>query len=382
LIDSFAVYIHLPYCKKKCPYCDFNSWEASSLEKLEAPYLGALCQELSNSKETFTGQVSSIFFGGGTPSLFSPASIAEIIETVKRNFKVTNGVEITLEANPGSLYELNSVDKLKGFRAAGVNRISLGVQGFSDEKLKFLGRIHSGDDAVASVKNIKAAGFQNFNIDLMFGCKDESLSSWQTDLDKALSFSPPHISTAFGRLEKKGTNLVSSEEVQAEMFELAGAALLKQGLVRYEVSNFARPGSECLHNLNYWQGRSFLGVGAGAHSSWVANSLALSSSCSKKETKRWRNNLNPKKYIEQIGDKGFAKISEETLSQEAQANELVLLNMRTKWGMDKKTYLAHFSEENLYKEKLNGLLEMTDNRVTLSEKGYLFSNTVFEELTE
>lgn len=379
--EPFSVYVHLPYCVSKCPYCDFNSWEAESTTHLEEEYIEALKIELLKYRNTFTGEIQTVFFGGGTPSLFSSKSITSILQAIKDNFPVSATVEASLEANPGSIHESNSVEKLSGYREGGINRLSMGVQSFSEEKLKFLGRKHSKENSISSIENIIKSGFTNFNLDLIFGCKDETLSEWQDDLQEALSFSPPHISaysltiepgTAFGRIEKKGGQLLAKDSVQAEMFQITNTLVNDSGLQRYEISNFSKPGLECKHNVSYWRGLNYLGIGAGAFSSYFDTKS--------KTKRRWRNQLNPEKYCSLLRESKSAKLNQETLDQSQIATEFVFLSLRTKWGMDIETYSSYFPRENLDKETLKNLISLKDGKAHLTEQGYLFSNLVFEEL--
>lgn len=261
-----SLYIHIPWCIRKCPYCDFNSHRAP--QRLpEQDYVEALIRDLESERERW-GQrnIHSIFIGGGTPSLFSARSMASILEAVDRIYGVETGAEITLEANPGASEQQRFAD----YRSAGINRLSIGVQTFNDLNLQALGRVHNSANACAAITAAKAAGFQRFNIDLMHGLPGQSKTDALQDLNQALSFEPEHISWYQLTLEpntefyKRPPDL--PQEPVLEDIQQAGQSLLRQhDFVDYEVSAWSLPGSESQHNLNYWQFGDYFGIGAGAH---------------------------------------------------------------------------------------------------------------------
>ncbi len=262
-----SLYIHIPWCTKKCPYCDFNSY-ASPETIPEKAYIQRLVIDLQQDKPLVQGRsIQSIFFGGGTPSLFSPQGIGAILEGVYQHLSVENAAEITLEANPGTV----SAQGFKAYRQAGINRISLGAQSFQDHQLAALGRIHTSQETQQAIDAIIQTPFESFNIDLMYGLPQQSIEDACFDLQKALDFDPPHLSWYHLTLEpntifykQKPTGLPSDDQV-FEM-QLAGADLLQaRGLCSYEVSAFSKVGHRCKHNLNYWQFGDYLGIGAGAH---------------------------------------------------------------------------------------------------------------------
>ncbi|MBN1141480.1 MAG: radical SAM family heme chaperone HemW [Deltaproteobacteria bacterium] len=266
-----GLYIHIPFCRRKCPYCDFFSL-AGSEERLPE-YVLALGRhlELWAAAGTTRGPFATVFFGGGTPSLLKPEAVAALLETADRLFGLAPETEITLEANPGTL----SWEKLRGYRSAGVNRLSLGIQSFQPRHLLFLGRIHGVGEIEESIGWARQAGFDNLGFDLMFGFHGQTVSDGRRDLERALAFAPEHLSlygltveekTPFGDRQQDGVPLTASEEEWAAMFLQADDFLGRHGFAHYEISNYARPNRECRHNQVYWRRLPYLGIGAGAHS--------------------------------------------------------------------------------------------------------------------
>jgi len=262
-----SLYVHLPWCVRKCPYCDFNSHEIKG-SLPESLYVDALLQELNAHRHLVDNRpLVSIFFGGGTPSLFSPAAIASIIDGVAKQLPLDPAIEITLEANPGTTEYISFTD----LRLAGINRISLGIQSFQDDKLKTLGRIHTQQQASVAIEKLIHAGINNFNIDLMYGLPEQSVQDALHDLEMAIRYQPPHLSWYQLTIEPntvfyKHTPALPRDDTVWEM-QLAGQAYLQaQGLQQYEISAYARTDKQCKHNRNYWEFGDYLGIGAGAHS--------------------------------------------------------------------------------------------------------------------
>ena len=265
-LPPLSLYVHLPWCLKKCPYCDFNSHEQAGAVP-EAAYLDALCADLESALPLVWGRrVFSVFIGGGTPSLFSPAGIERLISDIRARLPLEADCEITLEANPGTFER----DRFRAFRAAGVTRLSVGVQSFDDVLLQRIGRVHDGAQARAAVAEA-ASAFDTFNLDLMYALPGQTLAMLQADLDTALAFAPPHLSIYHLTLEpntvfaRRPPPQLPDEDLASDMLDLITARADATGLQRYEVSAFARPGHRCAHNLNYWQFGDYLGIGAGAH---------------------------------------------------------------------------------------------------------------------
>jgi len=281
---AFSLYIHIPWCESKCPYCDFNSHAAAAWP--ESDYVGALISEFERraASPPWIGEpIRTIFFGGGTPSLFKPESIGALIETADRRFGIERDAEITLEANPGTVDLL----KLRGFRSAGVNRISFGAQSFEPAILKFLGRIHNADQTREAAMMAHRAGFERLNLDLIFAVPGQTLESVRRDIESAAALEPDHISaynltfeegTPFFGEMKRGRIVPESDDQQARIYAMVRSELPARGYKMYEISNYAPPGHESRHNLAYWRGESYLGLGAGAHSFALTRDRADASS--------------------------------------------------------------------------------------------------------
>ena len=269
-LPPLSLYIHLPWCIKKCPYCDFNSHESKGgllTDGTEQRYISALMADLEASLPLIWGRtVRSIFIGGGTPSLFSPSAIDQLLAGVRARLRLEANCEITLEANPGTFEK----DRFKAFRAAGVNRLSIGVQSFNDEHLKALGRVHNSDQAQAAIAEA-AINFEAFNLDIMYALPGQTVAQCEQDIQKALSFNPPHISIYHLTIEPntyfaKFPPVIPEEDMAYDMLDRIIELTTAQGMARYEVSAFAKKGFQCWHNTNYWQFGDYLGIGAGAHS--------------------------------------------------------------------------------------------------------------------
>ncbi len=264
-LPPLSLYIHLPWCERKCPYCDFNSHEAK-----EAPqdrYIDTLLRDLRADSNLVQGRpIDTLFIGGGTPSLFSATSIKRLMQGIDDTVKLSATLEATMEANPGSA----EADKFHGFREAGINRLSLGVQSFHDEQLQALGRVHNADDAHKAIEMVRNAGFDNFNIDLMHGLPGQNLESASADLRAALSYQPPHLSWYQLTIEPntvfhKRPPVLPVEDSLADIQDAGEKILDNSGYRQYEVSAYSLPNRKCRHNINYWSFGDYLGIGAGAH---------------------------------------------------------------------------------------------------------------------
>lgn len=365
-LNNTACYIHIPFCDHKCIYCDFYS---IITDENFANYLTALKKEIVNSAEVYSEDriIDTIFFGGGTPSLMSPEYLREVINSVKSKFKVSSNAEITMETNPGTVDE----DKLKRFREIGINRISIGIQSFDEDELKFLTRIHDKQTAINTVRNARAAGFNNISIDLIFNLPGQTKEKWRTNLETAFSLPIDHIS-AYSLILERGTILnkmvldgkveMQDDDYDADLYEYTIDFMRKKGFVQYEVSNFCKPGYECRHNLAYWQYRDYLGFGTSAHSFLNA--------------KRWWNYSALTFYMNAINERGDAAAGSELLSKEDMVEEYVMLALRSN-GLDtgelNSSYGGGFLNKNeKYLNELikNGYLVNTDNLFKLTPKGY------------
>jgi oxygen-independent coproporphyrinogen III oxidase len=387
---SFSLYVHIPYCQAKCPYCDFNSYAAATWP--EADYTRALTREIEHryGQPPFAGDsLRTVFFGGGTPSLFAPESISAILEAANRRFPIERDAEITLEANPGTLSE----PKLAGLRSAGVNRLSLGAQSFNNQTLKFLGRIHDADQTRQAVAMAQRVGFDRLNLDLIFAVPGQTVESVLADVEQAIALGPDHISaynltfeegTTFFTDLKRGRIKALANDEQAAMYAAVRTELPRRGFAMYEISNYARPGREARHNLTYWRGQTYLGVGAGAHSFALApsDSRAVPNSYGR----RWWNERNPGRYIELAGGEGCAESGGEEIDQMTGASEFVFLNLRLRAGFAEQEFAARLGRcfDDVFGARAarlveGGLLMRNAERIFLSDRGLELADSVFAE---
>lgn len=373
---KISLYVHIPYCDSKCPYCDFNSHAVPRWP--EERYVSALCRELAAAAEAppWRGAaVDTVFFGGGTPSLFDPRSIARVLHRARRLWRFTDDAEITLEANPGTVDDR----RLAEFGAAGVGRISFGVQSFDDGILRRLGRIHDGATAARAVESARAAGFADVNVDLMFAVAGQSVDDWRRDLACAVALGTTHVSaynltieegTAFAAMRRRGDLADADEGTEIAMYAVAEEVLGAAGFERYEISNYAQPGRACRHNLRYWRLQPYLGVGAGAHSFAPPD-------C------HWSNERGPESYMRAVEESGAAVVSRERLSAEQVRGEFVFLGLRCRDGIEVDEF-AHrfgidFAEVFPHASRLRaaGLLDCDSKRWWLTPRGQLLSDEVF-----
>lgn len=380
--EGFSLYVHIPYCISKCPYCDFNSHVVPVIP--EKQYTAALLRELEHygsADDWRNRRLQSIFFGGGTPSTFSPKSIGAILQRAAALFSLEPDSEITLEANPGTVDQEN----FAGYRQAGINRISLGVQSFQPRLLKFLGRGHSVEDGRKALEVVREAGFDNFSLDLIYANPGQSLAGLQADLDAALGFQSPHLSaynltfeegTPFHHDYRAGKLQSLSEEEEIAMAELIEKRLSAAGLERYEISNYAKPGWHSRHNVNYWRGGDYLGIGAGAHSFRNTNSKSAMGI-------RWSNEKNPGRYMGEVHESHRAVVEREEIDRIKAAGEFMFLGLRMTWGVSSDAFSARFGQSPAeffprIKDWLEGdLMEEENGFLRLSPKGLLVANSIF-----
>jgi putative oxygen-independent coproporphyrinogen III oxidase len=370
-----SLYVHLPWCIAKCPYCDFNSHarpEATDGGLPEARYLEALLADLEAALPQVWGRpVVSIFIGGGTPSLFSPEGIARLLTDIRARLPLLPACEITLEANPGSFER----ERFRAFRTAGVTRLSVGVQTFDDAMLARLGRVHDGAQARAALTEA-AACFDTFNLDLMYALPGQTLQQLQADLDTALGFRPPHLSiyhltvepnTAFALAPPTG---LPDDDLASDMLDLITTRTAADGLHRYEVSAFARPGHRCTHNLNYWMFGDYLGIGAGAHGKLSYPHRVV-------RQVRWR---EPRRYMDEAlsGDGGRAMSNDDEVARAQLPFEFMLNALRLKDGFALADFQARTGlppsaiSEPLAAAEAKGLVERDFARVWPSARGFDF----------
>jgi len=369
----FSLYVHVPYCSKRCGYCDFNTYTPSELDRddqIESWLQSAIKETIFARKildESLT--VDTIFFGGGTPSLLEASVIKEFINNVSKHFELKKDLEITLEANPDTITQSKAEDWLK----AGINRISLGMQSSATNVLQVLDRTHNPANVLSSVEILKKAGFTNFSLDLIYGTPGESLEDWSNSLKDAIAINPPHIS-AYSLVIEPGTKMGSqlsrgeikavSDDDAADKYQLAEKMLTNNGYSWYEISNWAKENKECQHNLNYWKGNNWWGIGPGAHSH--INGV------------RWWNQKLPKNWRESLDKDQSPALAREKLTNEQIRNEEVMLLSRLKTGMNR----SDFDQKNVEKLIEDKLVNDVSGKLELTLEGRLLADVVFRQLTE
>ncbi|MFN4894736.1 MAG: radical SAM family heme chaperone HemW [Pseudomonadota bacterium] len=388
---AFSVYIHVPFCAHKCPYCDFNTYAVTRIPERE--YVEALCTELASYSEDprFAGRsVGTVFFGGGTPSLFTEQSIAQVIEIIDRFFSIEAGAEVSLEANPNDAESA----RLAGYKATGVNRISFGVQSFDDHKLALLGRNHTADEAKRALEQAARVGIKNISLDCIFGLPGQTLQELERDLYSATALPIQHLSTysltiepgtPFFQRQARGLLTMPADERVAQMLQRIPDIVGSAGFKRYEISNYAKPGYESKHNTIYWSGGDYLGIGAGAHS-YCAD---FSDTGALRSAERWSTLALPQSYIEAVQPGG--RVSwRETLDRAELMFEFFYLGMRrTEIGVSKmdfqRLFEAPFPEqiELTLGELLNeGFVAIDGDKVRLTKAGINVADSVFERLVQ
>jgi oxygen-independent coproporphyrinogen-3 oxidase len=367
-----AVYIHIPFCTKKCGYCDFNAYSGYK-DGTKARYVDALCREIETRAEPST-RVPTVFFGGGTPTNLSADDLGRILASVRSAFTVDGDAEVSIEANPSDADDTY----LRTLRSYGFNRLSFGVQTFNDRLLKSIDRLHSGEEARQVVGRAKAAGFDNLSLDLMFALPRQTLGDWDRSLDEAFALDVPHLSmygliveegTPFYGRQQRGRLPLPSEKTEAAMFARAIERATGSGYHHYEVSNYARPGYECRHNQVYWRNDEYFGFGAGAVSYLDGG--------------RMTNEHRPSRYIDVVNEQGICVASEERLSPEEAMGETVMLALRMRAGLDLDAFARRFGirAEERYAQQIAhfraaGMLEFVNARLRLTERGLFLANEV------
>ena len=365
-----GIYIHIPFCKQACHYCDFHF---SVNQQVKPEMLAAISKEIVLQKDYLSGElIETVYFGGGTPSVLTQAELSLILDTIHSTHRLAGYTEITLEANPDDLTPL----RLKDLRAAGVNRLSIGIQTFDTGRLKFLNRVHDGAAAIKSFADAREAGFDNISIDLIYAIPGETTEQWLNDIREAIALNPEHIScysltiedkTAFGKWAATGKLKPESDEVSANHLELLMRKLAAAGYEHYEISNFSKPGFHSRHNSSYWKDKKYLGVGPSAHS-YNGESRQYTVS-------------NNHSYLKAIAAEHIP-FEKEILSRENKINEYILTSLRTSWGVDleflRRTYLYDLIEQNqpyinqLLDKKLitleNAVLKLTQTGKLLADK--------------
>ncbi|OPF93212.1 radical SAM family heme chaperone HemW [Rhodopseudomonas palustris] len=329
---AFGVYVHWPFCLSKCPYCDFNSHVRHAAID-EERFARAFAREIATTAERIgPRQVSSIFLGGGTPSLMQPSTVAAILDAIARHWQVEPGAEVTLEANPTSV----EATRFRGYRAAGVNRVSLGVQALDDASLKALGRLHSAEEALNAVAIAKSA-FDRYSFDLIYARPGQTAAMWEAELRYAIGEAAEHLSlyqltiepdTPFYSLHKAG-KLPTPDEAEARaLYDVTQSVCAELGLPAYEISNHARPGAECRHNLIYWRGHEYAGIGPGAHGRLDIGNARYATATEKR----------PESWLMRVEATGHGLIADEHLTSEERADEFLLMGLRLAEGIDPQRY--------------------------------------------
>jgi oxygen-independent coproporphyrinogen-3 oxidase len=382
MAEAFGIYIHWPFCLSKCPYCDFNSHVAASID--QERWRRALLAELGHFAEQTAGrQVTSVFFGGGTPSLMAPATTGALLDAVAGHWSVADTVEITLEANPGTI----DAACFRAFRAAGINRLSMGLQALDDPALRFLGRRHDLAQATRAVALARSV-FPRISFDLIYARPGQTPADWQGELRRAIDLAADHLSlyqltiepgTAFHPAHARGDFQLPDEETSAELFELTQAITAEHRLPAYEISNHARPGAECRHNLLYWQGGDYLGVGPGAHGRLTDRSG---------DVQAQNQHRAPETWLAVVEKYGHGTREKSVLSTEERISELVMMGLRLSEGLSAARFArqtgrsveAALNRSGLDMMSAGGFLRRTGDHLQATAKGRLVLNSVIGAL--
>jgi putative oxygen-independent coproporphyrinogen III oxidase len=379
LTDPFAVYVHWPFCLSKCPYCDFNSHVRHGGYD-EARYVRAVESELAAVAQRAPGRtVSTIFFGGGTPSLMQPASVQAILDAIAKNWSVARDVEVTLEANPTSV----EATRFRGYRTAGVNRVSLGVQALDDAALKELGRLHSAKEALDAVAVARSI-FGRYSFDLIYARPRQTPEAWAAELRLAIAEAAEHLSlyqltiepgTPFFGLHKAGKLVIPDDDLGRDLYDLTQHICDAAGLPAYEISNHARPGAECRHNLVYWRGHDYAGVGPGAHGRLTIDGRRVATETEKR----------PESWLMRVEASGNGLIVDEKLTSGETADEYLLMGLRLAEGIEPARYTA-LAGRSLDPRRVSilqgeGAVETTaDGRLRVTQSGFPLLDAVVADL--
>ncbi|MFC1659444.1 radical SAM family heme chaperone HemW [Pseudomonadota bacterium] len=393
--NNLSVYIHFPFCKSKCPYCDFNSRsESFDEDELEKAYIRELNYFYNKTRDR---KISTIFFGGGTPSLMSSKTIENIISHVVKLWgiienKVTKDIEISIEANPTSV----EMQKIKDFKSAGINRLSLGIQSLVEKDLKILGRKHSVCEAKKAIEIAQKNFGKNYSIDLIYTRPNQKISDWIIELEEAIKLSPYHVSlyqltleegTKFHSMYEEGKLNLPNDDVSTEFYKETNRFMQANNFPQYEISNYAKPGSECQHNLNYWQSGEYIGIGAGAHSRVCIGNIINNNY---KVRTAIEMEKNPKDWIKLVNERdiGFSEV--EMLKKSEFLEEFLLMGLRLNKGIGNYEFSNYITEDLfriINKNKLqkcikNGLISIDkkNSSIKATRKGFLLLNTTLQKL--
>lgn len=371
-----SIYIHIPFCVKKCGYCDFLSFSKS--EEIFEEYIIAVLRELQEKKEELSEhKIQTIFIGGGTPSMLPPKMLGKIMSFLMDHCNLADNIEITMEVNPGTM----EISKLREWKSMEINRLSIGLQAWQNRLLKVLGRIHTCEEFIKNYVQARDAGFQNINLDIMFALPSQTLNDWEETLENVLKLRPQHVS-AYSLIYEDGTPFMeklragkleeTSEELDRTMYALAKKMMWDKGYQQYEISNFSLPGFESQHNCVYWRDEEYWGIGLGSHS--YVNGI------------RYANTRDLKKYLASHGKREAITEQIEKLSLETQMAEFMFMGLRLTQGVEKDRFYQRFGEEMLhvYEKEISqlieeGLLDYRKDRICLTERGIDISNYVFEK---
>jgi len=369
----YSLYIHIPFCIRKCIYCDFNSIIKKS--QMVDEYLESIEKEIQSIKEKYT--FKTIFIGGGTPTVLNETQLRKLLNTISKYIDESKLIEYTIEVNPGTLND----EKILILKDYHVNRVSIGIQSFNDKYLKFLGRIHSAPDAKDIFSNLRENGFENLNTDLIYGYPGQTINEWEMDLGEAVKLAPEHVSaycisyeqgTPLNDMVNSGTYKKLNEEDELKMYEHTKDFLNHERYLHYEISNFARTGKECQHNIVYWENKEYIGIGAGAFS--YVNG------------KRYCNVKDVSEYISSVKTRKDLICFSEKLPQKRRASEILIMALRMTSGISKKEFLnrSGFDIVELFGKQLSyltqaGLLNYDDERIRLTDKGMTVADSVMME---
>ena len=368
--DPIGIYVHIPFCKSKCNYCDFCSYP-SLYEARADEYVERVITEADGYRKEHPLRVDTVYFGGGTPSLLTPSQLERLLKALREVFDILPDAEITLEANPGTLTE----EKAKGYKALGINRISLGVQTIHEKELKSLGRIHTYGDFLTSYKLLRECGFDNISVDLMYGIPHQTTDSFAETLREIILLKPEHIS-AYGLIIEEGTPFygmadtlpLPTEDEECEMYYTASRILKDAGYSHYEISNYATPSRESRHNLKYWHDEQYIGLGAAAYSYFGGSRHG-----------------NPRSFDEYMSGAPVEDI--DTPDRDGEMFEYAMMHLRLAEGIDLAGYEARFGasfaegkEDTIEKYKRAGMLTCDEERIALTEQGFYISNSILSEL--
>ncbi|CCE08150.1 putative oxygen-independent coproporphyrinogen III oxidase (yggW) [Bradyrhizobium sp. STM 3843] len=377
--SAFGVYVHWPFCLSKCPYCDFNS-HVRHVAIDQERFARAFAREIETTAARIGPRdVTSIFLGGGTPSLMQPQTVGAILEAIGKHWHVANGVEVTLEANPTSV----EATRFAGYRAAGVNRVSLGVQALDDASLKTLGRLHTADEAMKAVAIARSA-FDRYSFDLIYARPDQTPQMWSGELERAIGEAAEHLSlyqltieegTPFFGLHAAGKLKTPDEGLARALYDVTQEICSRHGLPAYEISNHARPGAECRHNLVYWRGQEYAGIGPGAHGRLDVNGVRYATATDRR----------PEAWLMRVEANGHGVMTDDTLNREERADEFLLMGLRLAEGIDPKRYAA-ISGRALDPRRIALLREEgaimvdADGRLRVTQEGFPVLDAVVADL--